>query len=247
MQAFTRRPKATVRLRLPHAAHQFTLALLTLALMAQSVWADPITYKQLRQDASSRTAPAPAQPATPNVTRANDRTDARAAGTQQPQSPVAKESPNHPEFVRLPDGRIVRYGPGILCEENCAEPAAPAAFREGSRLWWIIPPIIAGGILCAVLCRPGDDKAQPTPTIIIPQPTMTPVATPTASVAPTTQPSPGPTSTPPQPTPTVAPTVTPTPPPPNPIPEPGTVALFGLGLSALVARHRRKKNQRTED
>ena len=164
----------------------------------------------------------------PDVARSGDgNAQNPPAGAQnRPQGPVAQESPNHPEFVRLPDGRIVRYGQGILCDENCVEPVTPAAFREpGPRWLWIIPPIIVGGILCAVLCRPGrDSEPQPTPTIIIPPPS--PVVSPT--VAATI--SPGPTA----------------PPPPNEIPEPGTLVLVGLGLGTMLARKRMRDRKRRE-
>jgi hypothetical protein len=159
--------------------------------LAQSVPADPVTYQQLQQ---------------------NNQGQGQSQQSQS-QSGVAQESPNHPEFVRLPDGRIVRYGPGVLCDETCVEPVTPAAFREpGPRMWWIVPPMVAGGILCAFLCR-GGGEAQPTPTILIPLPT--PAQSPTAQ-----------------------PTVSPTPQPPNEIPEPGTLILFGLGIGAMIARRR---------
>src|SRR5438128_427391 len=51
----------------------------------------------------------------------------------------AEESPNHPEFVRLPDGRIVPYGPGVICNENCVENFSGSPH---SRRWLVIPPII---------------------------------------------------------------------------------------------------------
>ncbi len=182
---------------------------------AQGVLADTITYRQLRQDQGRDSATIAS---IPKVARSADQEqNQQGQGQQNQQSGTAQESPTHPEFVRLPDGRIVRYGPGIICDENCVEPIAPAAFRgPGPSLWWIVPPIIAGGILCAVLCRPDrDSNPLPSPTIVIPP----------AS---------------PQPTATVASTPTPTPPPLAEIPEPGTLILFGAGLGALLARKRRK-------
>ncbi|MFN0086424.1 MAG: PEP-CTERM sorting domain-containing protein [Blastocatellia bacterium] len=186
--------------------------LLILCAVARGALADTITYQQLRQDPARVTATA----AAPDVARTVDGKQDPAAGGR----PVAQESPNHPEFVRLPDGRIVRYGQGILCDENCVEPVTPAAFREpGPRWLWIIPPIVAGGILCVILCRPGrDTEPQPTPTIIIPPPS--PVVSPT--VAATI--SPGPTA----------------PPPNGEIPEPGTLVLVGIGLGTMLARKRMK-------
>lgn len=205
--------------------------LLALCVIVQSVRADTVTYQQLRQDQSGRATTTASVPKVARQTDQSQNPGQNPAGqTQQPSTgqATARESQEHPEFVRLPDGRIVRYGPGIVCDENCVEPIAPAAFRgPGPALWWIVPPIIAGGILCIVLCRPDRDvNPQPTPTIIIPsspQPTIT--VSPT--VAPTILPSPSPST---QPTPD--------------IPEPGTIILFGAGLGALLARRKMASKKR---
>lgn len=198
------------------------IGLLVACVVAQTALADTITYKQLRQDQGGR---ATTVASVPKVARTSDGQQGQGQGQsgqqgqqgQGQQSGAAQESPEHPEFVRLPDGRIVRYGPGIVCDENCVEPIAPAAFRgPGPALWWIVPPIIAGGILCIVLCRPDRDiQPQPSPTIVIPSPS------PSISPSPMMSPSPSPTVNPP------------------PIPEPGTIILFGAGLGALLARRRR--------
>ncbi len=194
----------------------FACLLVCLAVI-QPVFADSITYRQLRQDQGSR---AGTVASIPKVARTTDQQEQiqQQGQTSQGQAGIAQESSTHPEFVRLPDGRIVRYGPGIICDENCVEPIAPAAFRgPGPALWWIVPPIIAGGVICAVLCRPGDDSnPQPSPTIIIPQPTVQP----TATISPAT------------------PTPPPATPPPTEIPEPGTIVLLSAGLGALLARKR---------
>jgi hypothetical protein len=189
-------------------------ATLAYCLLAQSALADTVTYQQLQQNPAAREASPPGRTADQSSQQKTQ--GQQSAQTSGQQAGTAQESPNHPEFVRLPDGRIVRYGPGVLCDENCVEPVTPAAFREpGPNLWWI-PPVVAGGILCAILCRPGGEQPQPTPTIIIPP---SPVVSPTA-----------------------APTVQPTPP-PDEIPEPGTLVLLGLGLGTMIARRRMRGKQ----
>jgi len=199
------------------------VCLLVCCLIVQSALADTITYRQLRQDRDGRAATVASIPKTARTNDQDQGQNQQASGQQNQQGGAVQESPTHPEFVRLPDGRIVRYGPGIICEENCVEPIAPAAFRgPGPSWWWIVPPIVAGGILCAVLCRPDrDTQPQPTPTIVIPPPS-------------------------PQPSATVAPSPSPTSPPPTEVPEPGTLILFGAGLGALLARRRKAARKSKE-
>ncbi|MFN0112075.1 MAG: PEP-CTERM sorting domain-containing protein [Blastocatellia bacterium] len=196
-----------------------TVCLALCGMLAQSALADSITYRQLRQDQSRQTATVASVPKVVRIGDQQGQQQGQQGQVAQQQAGAAQESDTHPEFVRLPDGRIVRYGPGIICEENCVEPIAPASFRgPGPALWWIVPPIVAGGVLCAVLCRPDDSNPQPSPTIIIPQPTVQPTATITPA-----------TPTPPPPT-----------PPPTEIPEPGTIVLLSAGLGAMLARKRIK-------
>jgi hypothetical protein len=89
----------------------------------------------------------------------------------------SRDAVNMPEFVRLADGRIVKNGPGIVCDENCVE-AVPLARAKVSRNWYILPPLLAAGILCAVLCRGGADAPAAAPqTVVIqasPSPTLAP-------------------------------------------------------------------------
>src|SRR5262245_13098137 len=205
--------------KFPTAARRAPVVMLICCVIAQVVLADTVTYQQLQQRQEGRPrvmAGAPTVIRAQNQDQQDKQSQNPPAQSEQSQSGVAKESPDHPEFVRLPDGRIVRYGPGILCDENCVEPMTPAAFREpGPRWWWIVAPLVAGGILCAILCRPGGDSEPLTrATILIPSsqiasPTLTSTASPGAT-------------------------------PPEQVPEPGTVFLFGSGLAALLLRKRMK-------
>src|SRR5207237_10620494 len=79
---------------------RFTVCLLLCCLLAVGTQADPITYQQVRQQrgvsASKPTSLAPH----------SDDPDAQVS---------SQENANHPELVRLPDGRIVPYGHGVIC------------------------------------------------------------------------------------------------------------------------------------
>lgn len=104
---------------------------------------------------------------------------------EKPQEPVAVESPTHPEFVRLPDGRIVKYGPGIICEEVCTEPVPPKTTtrrtRAGAPIWFVVPPLAAGALACAILCGSGETTSRP-PIVIPPGPTVSPTPPPPAEI-----------------------------------------------------------------
>jgi hypothetical protein len=191
------------------------VCLLICCAIAHAAFADTITYQQLRQDQGGRILTTASIPAVARTNRNPQGQNPIQPGT--PQGSRAVESPSHPEFVRLPDGRIVRYGPGVICDENCVDAVAPAAFRgEGPSKWWLAPPIAAGVVLCIALCTGGSDSPQVAPTIIIPTPTQPG----------TTQPSPSPGVSPGQP--------------PSEIPEPGTIVLVGLGIGVLLSRRRKK-------
>lgn len=185
-------------------------------LFVQVTLADPVTYRQLRQDASTTFTRIP-QPALVDQTSSKQpgqtQNPASGSGNTPAQGGQTQESPNHPEFVRLPDGRIVKYGPGIICDENCIE-AIPLARARVSRNWYVLPPLLAAGILCAVLCRGGADIPGTQAALVL-------------------QPSP-------------SPTLQPTPIPPNEVPEPGTFLLLGTGLATLVVRRKLKNRLATE-
>lgn len=146
------------------------------ALCVQWAWADPVTYRQLRPDGSAAFTRVPL-PAVANDTPANTQTQGQQG--QGGSGARAQESSNHPEFVRLPDGRIVKYGPGVICDEGCIE-GVPLARARVSRNWYVLPPLLAAGILCAVLCRGGADAPlAPPPVVLQPSPSPTLVPTPT--------------------------------------------------------------------
>lgn len=141
---------------------RFALCLLLCCLFAVGAKADPITYQQVQQSRGQQVATARAS-----------HSDDSSASSSQTQGETAP-----PEFVRLPDGRIVPYGAGVICTENCAEPFAAIAPPAASRLWFAAPPALVSSLVCGVLCG-GDSKLtlsaelEPTPT-----PTGTPAATP---------------------------------------------------------------------
>ena len=151
------------------------ICILLTALVGQTAWADPITYQQLNPGAGASFTRVPTQ-----VSSAQD----IALNTGHPTSDRAgretRETVNAPEFVRLADGRIVKNGPGIVCDENCVE-AVPLARAKVSRNWYVLPPLLAAGILCAVLCRGGADAPAVAPqTVLIqasPSPTLAPAVT----------------------------------------------------------------------
>jgi hypothetical protein len=139
------------------------ICLLLCCVLSRGALAEPIAYSQVRQDRLLASAPAPLV----------------VCGDDPPQNgrPRAEDGQTQPEFVRLPDGRIVPYGQGTVCSENCVEPYEATAFRW-PRLWIAAPPLLAGGLVCTVLCggRPtpfGGLRPAPTPGI---QPTPPPQA-----------------------------------------------------------------------
>lgn len=195
--------------------------LLLCALLAVGAQASPVTWSQLTSGSIlTLNSPAPGAAPSPSSDRA---TGAADAGTP-------------PEFVRLPDGRIVPYGPGVICADVDVKDEVITESR--SRRWLIAVPIITAVVACAVLCRGNDRPPRPPFPPTTPDPPATPppaCENPPCEPAPSPTPTPNPSPTPtpnPSPTPDPSPTPTPTPcdappcatpsptPTPNPTPDP---------------------------
>ncbi len=166
-----------------------TLRLVLCVLIVVPAHAAPITYQQVSNQVRSQTQ----QPTTEN----------KGVNSQTP-PPKISESGDRPDFVRLADGRIVEYGPGVVCSDACVPaeaegPSDPSELRTvitGLNPWLLAVPMIVGGVVaCAVLCRGGDNRAVLT----------------------TTEP----------------PRVV-TPPNQTDVPEPATLMLLGLGLAMMA-------------
>ncbi len=181
----------------------------TLAFSAQ---ASPISFAQIGDTQSGRT---------PN---GGSTTPAPTTTPEQATSSLTVESLDHPEFVRLADGRLVPYGPGVNCSDACVE---SEVIPNGFPRKWLIALPIAGAAIVGVLLATD--------------------STPRRFVDNTTQP---PTE---NPTPTPNPSPTPgcqgsncNNPPPEPVPEPGTIALLGAGLALLGRRRVREVLRRKQ-
>ncbi len=169
-------------------------------VLVVSAQATPINFSHIGDPQSGRqpngNAPSPSS--------------ANASGTVD--ASLRGESLDHPEFVRLADGRLIPYGPGVICSEACVESDAlvnPAGFPRK----WLIALPLAGAAIVGVILATSDSSR-----------------TPRTAVDDTTKP----------PTETVTPTPTPTPgggDQPQPVPEPATLALMGAGL-AIFSRRR---------
>ena len=166
--------------------------------MVFAAQAAPISYTQINnsQDLkqTSATNPPPANPSEPTDTK------------------ITVESLDQPEFVRLADGRMIPYGPGVICSDACVEPdvISPHGF---SRKWLIAIPLVAGVAVIGALL--GGDHSTPVIVSLVNQPPTVPIET-TPGGNPTPTPTPGNPGQQPQ-----------------PVPEPGTITLLGAGLALL--------------
>jgi hypothetical protein len=149
----------------------------------------------------------------PDIERITIRTQSVSGGREaagaapELQTPVA-ETGGLPGFIRLPDGKLVPYGGGVICADDCVEDTE--FLNSASRrpiIWMVTIPAVAGGVIAAVL---GSNSSSSNPT----RPTLfdVPNGTPNPGGTPTTTPNPD-----------------------TAVPEPATIVLLGAGL-ALVAR-----------
>lgn len=178
-----------------------TLVVIALTVcLSIGVAADPVRWQQLEPGATQ-------QQTYVNTTQTVTTTTAPAELTQQP----ASADGELPKFVTLPDGRIVPYGPGAICTDDCVQGFEDQTVRRPN-LWYVAIPAIAGGIIATVLITRGHDSL--TPTRSNPKPFDPPPGTPN----PFPSPSPGPGGE---------------------VPEPATLVLLGAGLAIIGTRVRR--------
>jgi hypothetical protein len=144
--------------------HTLTWRLLLCFLLATRVVATPIAYEQV----------------VTQVKPGQQTTETPKTDSQQPTVKIV-ESGDKPEFVRLADGRIVPYGPGIVCTDDCIQSEALAFDDTPPQLptrvfkpWLFALPAVVGGIVaCIVLCRGGGSTTTivtETPPVITPPP-----------------------------------------------------------------------------
>lgn len=187
------------------------LAIILCGALAFGAQATPINFSQIGDTQSGRqpNASTAAQPST----RMEEPVEAR----------LTVESLDHPEFVRLADGRLIPYGPGVICSDMCEESVVTPPGL--SRRWFIVLPL-AGAAIAGVILATSDHSRVPRTAVdgntqppgTDPTPTPTPVCTG------------GDCSNPPT----------------EPVPEPGTIALLGAGLAVLSRRRLREFVQRKQ-
>lgn len=128
-----------------------TLAAVVLAVsLSLGVKADPILWQQVERSSSQQ----------PTLVNSSQEPASPAATGQVGQS--SADDGVIPKFVRLPDGRIVPYGAGVICTENCVEGETfeqRTVRRPG--IWYVTIPAVVGGIIVTVLATRGHDSLNP--------------------------------------------------------------------------------------
>ena len=161
-------------------------------LLTVGVNANPISYQQIDQNSQNQSS----------------------SKNSSPQS-KAPDGGATPEFVRLADGRVVPFGPGIICTDECIKSDLISSIipkAGGLNPWLIAIPVAAAGIIALVVLQKGSGSSTVildtnTPQIVVPQPTPTP--------------------------------------PQAEVPEPATLILLGIGLSLIARKGiAQKKNKR---
>ena len=167
--------------------------------VAVGVQAGSVSYGQIQE------ARIPGQP--------TSATASTPATTEQ----ITVESQERPEFVKLADGRIIPYGPGVSCTDSCV--GADIIEKDGrgfNKKWLYAVPVIAGIAVVGVMLG-SSDASLPRNVGGVTQPPKPVVPTdPNNPTTPTDPSNPGQ---------------------PQPVPEPATIALMGAGL-AMMARNK---------
>lgn len=129
-----------------------TLHLVLCVVFLTRVTAMPVTYEQVAGRVKQGAQP----------------TDSQKNNPQQPTGKLP-DGNDKPEYVRLTDGRIVPYGPGLICSDECIQSDAlalndeplPDLARTGGRRWAFMLPLAALPLALLFLGRDGG-----TPTIV---------------------------------------------------------------------------------
>ena len=170
--------------------------------LAVSSSASPINFSQIGDPQSGRQAKGSAS------------AQSSTSSSEAVNANLSVESLDHPEFVRLADGRMIPYGPGVVCSDACVDSVVEA---QGFPRKWLIAVPLAGAAIAGVILAMDSPR--------IPRTTVDGVNQP-----PTTNPTPNPTPTPGCMGDNCGN------PPMQPVPEPATLALMGAGLAVMSRR-----------
>ncbi len=129
-----------------------TLGLFLCLMLVVNVKGGPIGYQQIDQQAQQKTN--------------QDNPSTQSVGSEQT-----------PEFVRLADGRIVPFGAGVVCTDNCVSAEVfdlgKIATPKGFNPWLLSIPIAAGGV-AAIFLLSGGNSTTPTTIVTDTLPIITP-------------------------------------------------------------------------